>query len=268
MSYDESARLAAQATWNARACEEIEGDKNRLEYFDAVASKRYRDHPWMPGYYGYDQFAGKEVLEIGIGQGTDLASFGLGGAICHGVDITDNHLKLTARNFSLRGLSVDLHKADATALPFEDNAIHCVYSMGVMHHIPEIERVLSEMHRVLAPGGTLMLAVYHKWSAFHIFQKIMANGIRNGWLFSKGYDGLLATIEAGADGVNIKPYVKLYSKLSLGKLLGGFQIDDLSIHHLDASHFWPGPLQRVVRSRVSRLEHSMGWYVCARAVAK
>lgn len=258
MSYDESARLNAQATWNARACEELEGDKNRVDYFDAVAQKRYGDHPWMPGYFGYDKFAGKHVLEVGIGQGTDIASFAKGGAICHGVDITDNHLQLTARNFSLRGLTVDLHEGDATALPFADNSIDCVYSNGVVHHIPEIEKVLSEMRRVLKPVGVLMLAVYSKWSAFHLLQKILANGLRNGWLFTKGYDGLLATIEAGADGVEIKPYVKLYTKASLRNLLGGFQIDDLSIHHLDASHFWPPFLQRAVQPRVSRLESSLG----------
>jgi ubiquinone/menaquinone biosynthesis C-methylase UbiE len=264
---DDNARRGAQDTWNSRACEEMEGDKSTLAYFDAVAAKRYADHNWMPAYFGYGDFATQKVLEVGIGQGTDLANFATKNAICSGVDIADNHLMLTARNFTLRGLDVDLRKSDATALPFENDTFDCVYSMGVVHHIPEIEQVLGEMHRVLKPGGLLMTAVYNKWSAFHICQKIMANGVRNGWLFSKGYKGLLSTIEAGADGITIKPYVRLYSKREFARLLSRFEIQDVSLHHLADSHFWPPFVQRTVRSRVSNLESRLGWYVCAKARA-
>lgn len=56
----------------------------------------------MHRYFRYEGYAGKRVLEIGIGQGTDLMQFAKGGAIFHGADITDNHLKLTKCNFDLR----------------------------------------------------------------------------------------------------------------------------------------------------------------------
>jgi len=124
-----------------------------------------------------------------------MMEFAKAGAICHGVDITENHLKLTALNATLRGYEVDLHEADATRLPFADNSMDCVYSFGVLHHIPEIEQVMREIHRVLKPGGTVMIALYHRWSAFHLFCKILANGLRNGWLFTKG----------GGDGSGTQP---------------------------------------------------------------
>lgn len=214
-----NARIEAQKQWDARACGELPGDKQSVDYFDAVARDRYQQQPWMHDCFKYERFAGQQVLEIGIGQGTDMMQFAQAGALCHGVDITQNHLKLTALNATLRGYEVNLHEVDATKLPFADGSIDCVYSFGVLHHIPEIDQVIKEIHRVLKPGGRVMIGLYYKWSAFHLFWKILANGIRNGWLFTKGYRGLLATIELGADGVNIKPYVRLFSKSEVRNMM-------------------------------------------------
>lgn len=261
-----NARVEAQKQWNARACGELPGDKQSVDYFDAVARDRYRQQPWMHDYFRYEHFAGQHVLEIGVGQGTDMMQFAQAGAICHGVDITENHLKLTALNATLRGFDVDLHEVDATRLPFADNSIDCVYSFGVLHHIPEIDQVVREIHRVLKPGGRVMIALYYKWSAFHLFCKLLANGLRNGWLFTKGYKGLLATIEMGADGVKVKPYVRLYTKMEVRRLMNIFEEKDLSIHQLHEDHFWPPFIGRILRDRLKQLESRMGWYVTYRGL--
>lgn len=263
---DRDARVNAQKQWNARACGELPGDKQSLNYFDAVACDRYAQQPWMHEYFRFERFAGQHVLEIGIGQGTDMMQFAQAGAVCHGVDITDNHLKLTARNATLRGIEVDLHEVDATRLPFADNSMDCVYSFGVLHHIPEIDRVVREIHRVLKPGGRVMIALYYKWSAFHLFCKLLANGLRNGWLFTKGYDGLLSTIEMGADGAEIKPYVRLFDKRAICRLMKNFQPLDLSVHQLHEDHFWPPFIGRVLRGQLVRLEPYMGWYVAYQGI--
>lgn len=258
---DSDARIEAQKQWNARACGELPGDKQSIDYFNAVARDRYQQSEWVHNYFRYEEFSGMNVLEVGIGQGTDMMQFAKGGAICHGVDITQNHLKITALNATLHGYEVDLHEADATRLPFADNTIDCIYSFGVLHHIPDIEKVVSEIHRVLKPGGRVMIALYYKWSAFHLFCKVLANGIRNGWLFTKGYSGLLATIEMGADGVNVKPYVRLFSKSEVRNLMKEFALGDLSIHQLHEDHFWPPFLGQLLRKRLKELEPHMGWYV-------
>ncbi len=69
--------------------------------------------------------------------------------------------------------------------------------------------------------------------SFSSFTKLLMHGIRCGWLFSKGYKGLLATIECTADGVNVKPYVKLYTRKAFKNLLSTFTIKDISIHQLE-----------------------------------
>lgn len=263
---DRTARAEAQKQWNALACGELDGDKTTAEYYDAVERERFAQQAWTRSYFRYDQFAGKKVLEIGVGQGTDLMQFAKAGADCHGIDITHNHLSLTQMNFDVHGKTVDLREADATKIPFPDNYFDCVYSFGVVHHIPEIEEVLAEAKRVLKPGGILMIAVYHKWSGFHLVSQLL-RGVVTGRLFRLGYDGLVATVETGADGVERKPYVRLYSLPGVRTLLrrAGFEARDASVHQFYAEHMIPDRLVKRLNNPLP-LSGLLGWYVAAKAV--
>jgi ubiquinone/menaquinone biosynthesis C-methylase UbiE len=261
----EDATVEAQKQWNTNPCGEVEGEKNSIDYFKNVEKARYSQQKWQKDYFKFDDFGGKKILEIGIGHGTDLIQFAKSGAICYGVDITDKHLELTQANFNLQKLDVTLYKSDASQMPFEDSYFDCIYSFGVIHHIPDAENVIKECFRILKPGGKIMLAFYYKYSAFSILIKFLNHGLVNGWLFKMGFKGLLSTIEFGADGVNIKPFVKLYSKKDMRRLLGDFQIDDISIHQIEESHFWPNWLNKLSRSRLSDLESRFGWYIACKA---
>lgn len=57
----------------------------------------------------------------------------------------------------------ELHRAGAQALPFDDARFDCVTCIEVLEHIPAESRrgALTEMHRVLAPGGRLVLRTPH-----------------------------------------------------------------------------------------------------------
>ncbi len=259
-------REHAIAQWTANACGEVDGPrKDTLEYFLKVESERYKQQQWQHSYFDFGGYSKKQVLEIGTGHGTDLLQFARGGAICSGVDITKNHLRLTKANFAHRGYQVNLFEADAANLPFEDASFDCIYSFGVIHHIPDPEKVIKECFRVLKPGGKIMVTMYYKWSAFAIFIKFFNHGLKKGWVFSKGMDGLLATIETGADGKKIKPFVKLYSKKSLMNLMASFKVKNISIHQLEADHFWPPFLQKFAVRKIKELESRWGWYVACTA---
>ena len=107
---------------------------------------------------------GKDVLEVGCGVGTDGVQWAKAGARYTAIDLTPEGVRLSAENFRLRGLEGRLLQVNAEHMPFPDDSFDIVYSHGVIHHAPDIERVVSEIHRVLRPGGEAIVMVYHRHS--------------------------------------------------------------------------------------------------------
>jgi SAM-dependent methyltransferase len=263
---DDLARVNAQRQWNTNPCGNVGGQSADLAKFIEVERVRYDEQDWMHDFFGYSSFCGKRVLEVGVGLGTDLTQFARAGAECHAVDITDAHLAMARANFASRGLPVTLVKADATQIPYPDANFDAVYSFGVLHHIPEIDACLSEIRRVLKPGGILMVGLYHKWSLFHLFH-LMRTGLIKGYLFRAGYAGTMARVEQGADGIDIVPYIKTYSCGEVTEKFRRLGFVDLAveIRHLKRNQFWPGLIGRLFSARtLARLSRSVGWYVCAK----
>jgi len=261
------AREEAIKQWTANPCGAVAGDQSSLEYFLEVERNRYQQQPWQRERFGFEKYAGCRVLEIGVGLGTDLAQFARAGAECHGIDITDRHLELTARNFTLRGLPVTLQKCDATCIEYPDAHFDVVYSFGVIHHIPDAAAVMREIQRLMKPGGTCLVALYHKYSFFHLYM-LLVRGILLGRLFRLGYAGLMATIEGGADGVGIKPYVKLYSRREAGELFASFDVARISVHQVELGRLSTSLVGRLSRPLLRALEPVLGWYVVCEAVRR
>ena len=130
---------------------------------------------------------GRKLLEVGVGQGTDLVQFAKGGAEVSGIDITQRHLELAARNFAVRHMHAKLAYATAAAIPFESDFFDVVYSFGVLHHTNDTVRCLSECHRVLKPGGRAdpraiphiqFLSRLHDFGQWHPSRQASTTGIR------------------------------------------------------------------------------------------
>lgn len=254
-SINNDARENAQRQWNTTPCGTVEGgDDLSLDYFLKVEKERYTQQYWQKTYFPFSDFNNKKVLEIGIGHGTDLVQFGLGGSYCYGIDITQRHIDLTIKNFELRGLKVEIKNCDATDIKYPSGFFDCVYSFGVLHHIPEIINCIQSANRVLNTDGKLMLALYSKFSLAHY--KLVLQGILGRKLFKLGYKGLLSTIEMGSDGIEIKPYVRLYSKKEVTNLLikNGFEIEKINCRQV---YFTDFPFLNVFRF----LENYLGWYI-------
>jgi hypothetical protein len=90
---------------------------------------------------------------------------------------------------------------------------------------------------------------------------ILVRGILRGRLFRLGYDGLMATVEGGADGVAIKPYVRVYSRREAKRLLSDFRLDRVSVHHVEIGRFRERLVGKLVAPVLRRLEPLLGWYV-------
>jgi ubiquinone/menaquinone biosynthesis C-methylase UbiE len=212
----------------------------------------------------FPSLAGRHVLEIGHGMGCDLATAARHGAIVHGIDLTPQHHEMTKAMFQANGWRCDLKLGNAGELPWPDASMDFVYSLGVLHHTDNAPQCIAEVHRVLKPGGSFVISLYHFWSLPHLWL-VLVNGVLRGQLFQLGYRGLLSTIEAGADGITIKPLVKLYSDRSIRTLLASFDRVEVSIHGLAYKRISAvGPW---LPSSLGRwAERKWGWYVVGRAI--
>jgi SAM-dependent methyltransferase len=128
--------------------------------------ERYSTYPWLYNAAEFRKHQGEEVLEVGCGTGADLLQFAKHGALATGVDLTTNHVELARMRV---GKLAAVYKADARFLPFEDESFDYVYSHGVLHHCDEPQQVVSEIFRVLRPGGRFNVHVYAFWSCITLW---------------------------------------------------------------------------------------------------
>jgi arsenite methyltransferase len=105
---------------------------------------------------------GATVLDMGCGAGTDLLLAAIhvgatGRAI--GVDMTEGMVARAREGARMAGLTnVDVRIGDATALPADEAGIDVLISNGVFNLVPDKDRALAEMFRVIKPGGRLQIA--------------------------------------------------------------------------------------------------------------
>ncbi len=112
----------------------------------------------------------KDVLEVGAGTG--LIMKGLEGTARRltGLDISAGMLQAASK----RGFKVV--QGSATDLPFENEQFDLAYSFKVLAHVPEIEKALKEMARVLRPGGCLVAEFYNAVSIRRIAKQLGGPG--------------------------------------------------------------------------------------------
>jgi len=150
--------------WNEASCGEkvhMKGDDLRAQY-DNQLKVRYELEPYILSFAQFDQQRDKKVLEIGVGLGADHQMFAQNGAILHGCDLTERAVENTQKRFELFGLQSELRVADAEKLPYADESFDTVYSWGVIHHSPNTPNAIAQIHRILKPGGTSKIMIYHK----------------------------------------------------------------------------------------------------------
>lgn len=111
---------------------------------------------------------GSPVLDLGTGDG-HFAGVALAGQIEAGIDVT----LAAVRQAQRRGVYRILVCSNATAMPFRSEHFATVISNCAVEHIPDLDRALLEAHRVLRPGGALLLTV----PTDHLEQNLLVPGI-------------------------------------------------------------------------------------------
>lgn len=110
--------------------------------------------------------AGQEVLEVGCGTGLILERIARFARAATGIDVSPGMVEHARR----RGLNVRV--GDATALPFPDASFDVACSFKVLAHVPDFDRALREMLRVVRPGGHLVFDVYNRHSLRYLAKRL------------------------------------------------------------------------------------------------
>lgn len=151
--------------WNDAACgEDLYLPGSDRPGYERQAARRYALEPFISDLGRFSETRGKCVLEIGVGLGADHQRFAEAGAELFGIDLTTRAVEHTARRLILFGLTPRLAVGDAECLEFADGFFDIVYSWGVLHHSPDTKKAVREVWRVLKPGGSARVMIYHKWS--------------------------------------------------------------------------------------------------------
>ena len=163
---------AVQRFWQDHACgdAQVGGLRERFhddyeKFFTDYDRFRYQNERHLLACLGALNVAGKQVLEIGLGEGSDSERLIRQGAHWSGVDLTAESVARVRTRLTLRELPYqELRQASVLDLPFAGDSFDMVFSHGVLHHVPDIKQAQGEIHRVLRPGGELVIMMYARWS--------------------------------------------------------------------------------------------------------
>ena len=104
-----------------------------------------------------DLASSDRVLDIGCGPGVAVGLAAPKVARAVGLDPTPG-LITVARRRNRRTSNVEFRIGSADDLPFDDAAFTVVWAIASLHHWPAPQTAFEEIHRVLSPGGRLLLA--------------------------------------------------------------------------------------------------------------
>jgi len=106
-----------------------------------------------------DLSGGEKILEIGCGRGfyLNVLSKVFPKLDITGIDLNEKYLSVAKR--FINNNKVKLIKADATKLPFANKTFDRIIATEILEHIPNDQKAISEIYRVLKPGGMVMVTV-------------------------------------------------------------------------------------------------------------
>ncbi|HET6449337.1 MAG TPA: methyltransferase domain-containing protein [Conexibacter sp.] len=273
-----AAKAAAVEQWTANPCGEVvaEGEIGTAPYFHSLLASRTRYAPWMEEELAYATARDRDVLDVGCGQGIDVARYAAAGARVSGVDLTPRHVELARAHLAAIDLDATIVQGDAEQLPFADGSFDRVSSNGVLHHTPGFDAALREVHRVLRPGGEARIVVYNRSSLHYWCNQVVRSGIiERALLEERSMAGVLSrNVEHSTIGA--RPLVRVYSPRQVRRALrtAGFQDVRTRVRHLDLDDAFP---LAMLAARVPKLrEHAVldrigryaGWYVIGRGTRR
>jgi SAM-dependent methyltransferase len=213
-----------QRFWQDHACgdAQVGGLHERFrddyeKFFTDYDHFRYQNERHLPACLEALDVKGKRVLEIGLGEGADAERLIRHGASWSGIDLTTESVERVRTRLTLRDLPYEeLRQGSVLNMPFADDTFDMVFSHGVLHHVPDIRQAQNEIHRVLRPGGELVVMMYARWSLNYLVSialirraaLLAAYPLAKAGIFKSG-QGMLAAHVGNARKTGLTRYLRL-----------------------------------------------------------
>ena len=126
---------------------DVEGIRVK-DYFEACTAPENRFITRQMG-----DIRGKRLLDLGCGAGENSVYFAKKGALCVAADYSPGMVEVALQLAAANNVKISGRTMNAIALDCPDNTFDFVYASNLLHHLPDPQAVILEMHRVLKPGG-------------------------------------------------------------------------------------------------------------------
>lgn len=200
------------------------------------AAQRVKEH-FYPNYYSKRYQAsldeimrylkGPRVLELGTGSGWLLREMHRRNLKVTGIDYSKKSLKESRFIFASENLRIPLVRGTAERLPFKKESFDSITMLGVLEHIPQPERALGEINRVLKKGGVFFVSVPNTYTYGMIYDRFISPVFNK---TSLGYDRVMnrqfSTIGLRRIHEPLDDHIIQFTAKSLKNMLfeGGFKI--------------------------------------------
>jgi ubiquinone/menaquinone biosynthesis C-methylase UbiE len=122
----------------------------------------YRDAVNTPAFLAMlPSINGLKGLDVGCGEGSNTRQLARRGARMHAIDIAPTFIRHAKAIEDADSLGIVFQIGDGTALPFTQESFDFVTAFMSLMDIPNPDRAVHEVYRVLRPGGFLQFSILH-----------------------------------------------------------------------------------------------------------
>ena len=235
--------------WESHVNNEYYTDATRAtdEYFREIEERRYATHYNLRDLFAKLAGSNGRLLEVGCGIGVDSIQLAKCGFDVTAVDLTESALQVAKEFAARRDVNINFQLGNAERLDFPDASFDVVYSFGVLHHTPDIEKAVTEVRRVLRPGGSAYVMLYHRYSLVNLVHRA----------FRLPY-------ESPRDRKDHCPVVYTFSRRGVRELFGAYS--NVSVQAAYPFTYGFGPLTTKTPLGLRRsLGRAFGWHLMIQA---
>lgn len=204
-------------------------------------------YPYLSAQLRPPREPGEPLLEIGLGYGTVSQRLAEAGFGYHGLDIAAGPVEVVQQRLRMLGVADPdqrVVQGSALEIPHPDGAFSHVVTIGCLHHTGDLPRAVSEVHRVLEPGGTAMVMLYNR----HSFRQLVLRWRQRGEL------SVRAAYDANSGGEAAPATVFVTPRQVRQELFAPFADVRIERHNFDGMRLLPRRLTLPTVARVLGLD--------------